>query len=184
MTQTNDENNDKKESIVMDKFLLDTIISLNSTLSDLGKDAIEKTDIICDISDNLKGVLYNLKDIKARIDLNESRMNEVKDFLNSLQHQIAELHTYSTVREDSLKDHLKEMKYALQKINSINPQKGIVIEKKEKKKLDLISMFNDMLDFVKNVKSIVFLLFVTFMVITWIFFGQEMSDYILGMIKK
>ena len=182
-------NDDRHESreIVMDEFLLETIVSLRETLSSLEKDTKEKTDLFWDISDNLKGIKFNLQDIKNRTEANEKHFSDLKEFVSALNHQVDSLFDNIDMRDDDIKTHIQEVKYTLQQIkDSLTAGLAKCDAKKEKtkKKYDLLMFFNDLWDFAKNIKAILTIVFLIFIVLISVLFGQDVANSIMGFFRN
>jgi ABC-type antimicrobial peptide transport system permease subunit len=194
---TNNSDNQNNE-IVMDQFLLDTLVSLQTTLSSLDKDSAEKTEMIATISDNLHAIAFAMKEIREKQAKQDIYTHEIIQTLGLLG---SKLDILTSKVESEVNTHIKETKYAIQSLkdyfheirleNKVAAIENKKSEKKKKqegdgeegKKFELSSFFSNLWEAIKNIKTILMIILALSLVITGIITGGSVLGSVLEAIK-
>jgi chromosome segregation ATPase len=167
--------NEKGASILMDEFLLKTIIELKVTLSKIESDADEKSDILHDVTDSLTAIAYNIKEFRDRMDKMEHQNIDVLKHLELIQSTLSVIQVMNGTDLEKLNEQLKELKYAIQNGEKLTPKKA------DDEKSDFSSYFTGVIDAIKNVRLIFIIMLVITLVLGAIF--GDGSKTILDIIK-
>ena len=175
--------NEVRKELVLDEFLVTTIVSLRSTLASMEKDADQKTDLLHDLADSMTAVAYNMKQLKERTDRNDIDHEHIVNSVDEMRSRLDLVEAKFDSENTQITGHVKEIKYAVQQfekllieLKSVNKQPDA-----EKKKSDF--SLENIWEAIKNVRMIFIILLVLAIIFTVLVGGQGAISGILTALK-
>jgi archaellum component FlaC len=183
------EEKEQNRELIMDEFLLKTVISLQVALASISKDLDQKTDLLHDISDSLTAMTYNMKEVRDRMDKKD---NTSKEFLDSMAELNKKLELIEVgIENDSIQieSHVREIKYTVQQLSDslieLKTEKKIAdSQEASKKKLDILELFTNSWEAIKNVRAIFYVILAIILIVGSLIGGAGFLPEILKLVKS
>jgi hypothetical protein len=177
MSDETNQPKDYRKELTYDEFFLNTFVKLQITLSSLERDSVEKSELLHSITDNLTAIAYNIKDVKDRDSDVQDLLKEILTRLEGLNNRLMLVEAKMESNTVSGDADIKEIKYAVQNLNSalivLKTEKKVrEKESKEensenspKKKLDVLELLKNVWEAIKNLRLIAIITFIIIMVV-------------------
>jgi hypothetical protein len=174
----------KKSEPVSIEFLIDLIASTQASLKNFERESIDQAEALSALSDNITIMGEMLKNLHVQKNRDAEKIIELGNQIKILQ---------TETRLLNKDDDLKEIKYALQQLNTnlselktIEQTKDALKEKApvEKKKWKPLAFLQELISGLNNLRVIVMVVLLIVILITSIFFGPDAVSIIIEMAKK
>lgn len=189
------DNREKKNRRTTDpisiEFLVNTLASVQTALSNIDKETSEKTEALYAISETISTISENLKSINESTIREDDKINsliqEVKVLTVTLDKSALQLENTFEILSNEKNSDLKEIKYALQDLNKnfvalVAGLKSREPAKEEKK--GWLKALIQIVNGIKNLKLIVLIVLMITVLVFTIFYGTDAAGLLWEFFKK